>query len=756
MQESFKRINWIQTDLATERDAVVLYQRRFSVGKRVQKAEVYATCCGVMHATFNGKRITFPMAPGMDAYPFRMPYVKRDVSELLSQENEIEIYVARGWYGWYRIPKMVEEAQKRSCKFALFLTYEDGSKECVSTEDDGWTVCFGNCVESDIYNGEYYDATKSERAVRGVLHAKLDADEALVEYDGQTVCEHERLSPVGAFTTPKGEYVVDFGQEITGYVELSLTAHAGEVVEISHAEVLDKEGNFYTENYRKAKAKLTYVCKEGKQSYKPLLTFFGFRYIRFDKRPEGLTKDNVTAIVVHSRLDRTGYIRTSNPMLNRFCENVIWGQRDNFLDIPTDCPQRDERLGWTGDTQVFCRAANYNFDCEKFYARWLKMMAFEQKKYGFTPNIVPDVYGWKGFSSGWSDAATIVPWEVYRAYGNKALLAEHYPLMKRHVDSITESTTTPFLWTGGDQLGDWLALDAPSGSLEGTSDKDLIASAFYAYSTALTVRAGKELGEDTSRYEALYEQICKTFKKTYPSPQTQTECVLTLAFGLTDEKERVTQTLVNAITNCGRHLQTGFLGTPYLLHALSENGYAELAYELLLREEFPSWLYSVKCGATTIWEHWDGKNENGEMWSSDMNSFNHYAYGAVADWIYGVAAGITPLEAGYGKIKIQPISTEQLDRLEAELQTRRGLVRVKWSRTAEKVLYEITTPSDTLIVIDGREYQVQKGSYVIERFAVGAQTIRGAGLEDPDFAYVCEGMKKEMTAAQNAVAKLRS
>lgn len=731
MQEIFKRINWIQTDIATERDAVVLYKRRFPVVGIVKKAEVYATCCGVMHATLNGKRITFPMAPGMDVYPFRMPYVRCDVGDLLSQENEIEVYVSRGWYGWYRNPKMMDEAQKRSFKFALFLTYQDGSEACVSTEDDGWTVCLGNCVESDIYNGEYYDATKSEGEEKEVRRAKLDADDALIEYDGQTVCEHERIIPIGAFTTPKGEYVVDFGQEITGYVELSLTADAGEVVEISHAEVLDKDGNFYRENYRAAKAKLTYVCKDGKQSYKPLLTFFGFRYIRFDKRPEGVTERNVTAIVVHSRLERTGYIRTSNPTLNKFCENVIWGQRDNFLDIPTDCPQRDERLGWTGDTQVFCRAANYNFDCEKFYDHWLKMMGFEQKKYGFTPNIVPDVYGWEGFSSGWADAATIVPWEVYRAYGNKALLAEHYPLMKRHVDSITESTTTPFLWTGGDQLGDWLALDSDPGSLQGKSDRDLIASAFYAYSTALTVRAGKELGEDTSYYEELYGNICRTFKKTYSVPQTQTECVLTLAFDLTDEKERVARTLVNAIVDCGRHLQTGFLGTPYLLYALSENGYAELAYELLLREEFPSWLYSVRCGATTVWEHWDGKNKDGEMWSSDMNSFNHYAYGAVVDWIYGVAAGITPLDAGYGKIKIQPISTDKLDRLEVELRTRCGPVCVKWSRTAEKVVYEITTPSDALIVIDGREYNVQKGSYVVERLLAGAQVMHRADYETP-------------------------
>jgi alpha-L-rhamnosidase len=710
MQGIFKKLSWIQTDCAKGRDDVVLYKKLFSAPKKVASAKLYATCCGTLYASLNGVRVSEPMAPGVDCYPYRMPYKVYDICNLISENNELCISVARGWYGWYRQEKLICEAQKRSLKAAVFITYCDGSTACIST-DESWSVCQGKCIESDIYNGEYYDAGRDESAFNKVIETHLDIDGLLYLSDAEKLCEQERLSPVQAFITPKGEYVVDFGQNITGYIEFNVTAKKGEVIEISHCEELDKDGNFYTENYRKAKAKLVYVCKEGEQSYKPMHTFYGFRYIRLDKKPQGVSEDNFKAVVVHSNLRRTGYINTSDKLLNKLCENIIWGQRDNFFDIPTDCPQRDERLGWTGDAQVFCCAANYNFDCEKFYTHWLGMLKLEQKAYGFTPNIVPDVYGWKGFSSGWSDVAAILPWEVYLSYGNKSFLADMYPVMKRHVDSITESTTTPYLWTDGDQLGDWLALDSPEGSMQGGSDRDMIASAFYAYSTKLTVLAGKELGEDMSEYENLYENIVKTFRLRYPSPHTQTECVLTLAFGLAEDSKSVAELLVKKINDCGGHLQTGFLGTPYLLHALSRNGYGNLAYDLLLRREYPSWLYSVRCGATTVWEHWDGKKENGDFWSSEMNSFNHYAYGAVVDWIYGVAAGIIPLKPGYERIKIAPLATDRLDWLDVKYNSRQGEVCVKWSHNGGEVDYEIITPCETEIVIDGNSYTVGKGEY---------------------------------------------
>lgn len=714
MQDIFKQVKWIQTDLAKECEDVVLYKKSFSFAKKIKKAELYITACGGYCAFVNGVRVSEPMAPGCDSYPYRMPYQIYDIGKHLSERNELGVFVSRGWYGRYKKEKMLTESQKRSLKAAIFIRYDDGSEEQIQTDAD-WTVCLGNCVTSDIYNGEYYDASHRESEAQKASETVLEVNERLLLSDGESVCEQERLRPVACFTTPKGEYVIDFGQNLTGYVEISVNACEGDVIEISHAEELDKDGNFYTENYRKAQAKLTYICKDGEQIYKPLLTYYGFRYIRLDRKIAGMSEKNFTAIAVYSNLKRTGYFTSSNPRLNKFFENVIWGQKDNFLHIPTDCPQRDERLGWTGDTQVFCRAAAYNFDCEKFYVNWLRMLKCEQTAYGYTPNIVPDVYGWKGFSSAWADAATIVPWEVYQAYGNKRFLAEMFPVMKRHVDGITESTTTQYLWTGGDQMGDWLALDSPVGSLQGGSDRDFIASAFYAHSVFLTIRAGTELGYDMSVYEKLYSNIQRRFKEVYSVPDTQTECVLALMFDLTDDRKKIAERLAEKLLACGRHLQTGFVGTPYLLHALSQNGYKELSYELLLREEFPSWLYSVKCGATTVWEHWDGKNEKGEFWSSDMNSFNHYAYGAVADWIYGVAAGITPLAPGFKKIKIAPLTTEQLDWLEVHLQTREGLVCVRWQHENGGIKYNIQTPTDALIIIDGIMHDVPKGTYVYDK-----------------------------------------
>lgn len=460
--------------------------------------------------------------------------------------------------------------------------------------------------------------------------------------------------PARIFTTPVGETVIDFGQEITGYVEVSLDAHAGDCVELSHAEVLDKHGNFYTENYRAAKAKFLYFCKEGFQTWHPKLTFFGFRYIRVDQFPGGakaVRPDNFTAVVVCSDLQRTGFLSSSNPLLNKLFDNIIWGQKGNFVDVPTDCPQRDERLGWTGDAQVFIRTACYNFDTETFYRKWLADLAADQYPDGHVDHVIPAILENQKTSAAWGDAACVCPWELYQAFGDADILRSQFNSMKKWVGYITSSTTTKNLWTGGEHYGDWLGLDAPSGSYKGSSDEDLIASAFYAHSTELVIAAGKVLGEDVSEYEALYADIVTAFQQTWPVYHTQTECILAAHFHLAKDCQAAADQLAKLVTDCGIQLKTGFVGTPYLLHVLSDYGYASLAWSLLLRENYPSWLYPVTKGATTIWEHWDGIMENGDFWTRDMNSYNHYAYGAVADWVYGNAAGIRPLDdcPGYEK-----------------------------------------------------------------------------------------------------------
>ena len=507
-----------------------------------------------------------------------------------------------------------------------------------------------------------------------------------------------------------------FAPRKRGALEIALDGVKGEAVELSHAEVLDKNGNFYTENYRSAKAKYLYFCKDGAQRYKPKLTFYGFRYIRVDRFPcgaEHAAQENFTAIAVHSDMKRTGSLSCSDPLLNKLFENVIWGQKGNFLDVPTDCPQRDERLGWTGDAQVFIRTACLNFDAERFFTKWLADLAADQREDGAVGHVIPNVLHQSG-SAAWDDAATICPWAVYLAYGDPNILRAQFASMKKWVDYITAHTTTKDLWTGGEHYGDWLGLDAPSGSYKGSSREDLIASAFYAHSTALVIKAGRVLGQDISAYEALYERIVRAFRQAYPVYQTQTECTLAVYFALAEDTQKTTDQLAQMIRSCGTKLQTGFVGTPYLLHALSAHGYTELAYDLLLRREYPSWLYPVTKGATTIWEHWDGQMENGDFWSSDMNSFNHYAYGAVADWVYTVAAGIQTVEEkpGYAAVRIAPQLDKRLDWLEASVETRHGLVRSRWEKQRDMWRYEIETPVEAEVVIDGRKTLCRPGRYI--------------------------------------------
>ena len=493
------------------------------------------------------------------------------------------------------------------------------------------------------------------------------------------------------------------------------------MVDVSFAEVMDKDGNFYNDNYRDAKCHYHYTCTDGQQTYKTKLTFYGYRYIRVNEFPGEVALENFTGVVVHSDMKRTGYIRTSDKMLNQLFSNIVWGQKGNFVDVPTDCPQRDERLGWLGDAQVFARTACTNYDAEQFFNKWMNDLAGDQHEDGYVGAVIPDVWTHvedRGNSSAaWGDAMTIVPWEVYRAYGNVDVLRRQFPSMKKWVDYIGSATEQPHLWVGGWQWADWLGLDAPSGSYKGSSRESLVATAFYARSTELVIKAGHVLGEDVSAYEALHAEIVAAFRKAFPEYLTQTEMVLAVHFGLAEDRQATADQLAAKVRADGVKIQTGFVGTPYILHVLSEYGHADLAWELLLRKEYPSWLYPITKGATTIWEHWDGIMPDGSFWSRDMNSFNHYAYGSVADWIYGVAAGIQVCEAvpGYQRIRIVPQPTDKLDWLEASIATKHGLVSSKWTKVEHGWRYEITTPVEAEIIIGDEARTVPAGSYVIMR-----------------------------------------
>ncbi len=709
---------WIApaTDLG---DVCPVFLKNFPARDKIKKAELLITAMGVYEARMNGKRIgEFVFAPGWTTYEKRLQYQAYDVTALLADNNQLTVTVGKGWYrgrlGWDANDHDAKRKMPAGLLAQLEVTYEDGRKEIICS-DETWTCEESKVRFSEIYDGETYDA--SFTAVQGQAVRVIEGPFAtLIEQQGEEIREQEKLCAARLFQTPKGELVIDFGQNLTGYVEITVDAKAGEEVRLSHAEVLDKEGNFYTKNYRSAKASYHYICKDGAQTYKPMLTFYGFRYIRVDAFPGGThaaKPENFKAIVVHSDLKRTGHLSCSNPLLNKLFDNVIWGQKGNFLDVPTDCPQRDERLGWTGDAQVFVRTAALNYNVEKFFTKWLADMAADQEEDGRIGHVIPDILG-KGGSAAWGDAATICPWEIYLAYGNAEMLADQFECMKKWVGFITTHTKDQYLWTGGEHYGDWLGLDAPSGSYKGSSREDFIATAFYAYSTSLVIKAGKVLGKDVSEYEKLYENIVAAFRAAYPEYRTQTECVLAAHFKLAADCQAAANQLAVMVEKCGVQLQTGFVGTPYLLHVLSDYGYSKLAYSLLLREQYPSWLYPVTKGATTIWEHWDGIMENGDFWSADMNSYNHYAYGSVADWVYGVAAGIKPIEEfpGYRKVKIAPIPDERLQWLKASLDTKYGMIRSEWKKDGTVWRYEIETPVEALVTIDNKTYEVSKGKYI--------------------------------------------
>lgn len=711
---------WIRC--GKEADSPVFF-RSFELDFKVKNAVLSITAAGVYEARLNGERVgEFFLAPGWTVYRKRLQVQRYDVTELLKAKNELSVTVGSGWYSG-RIARECKPADPAVMLLAeLEITADDGSVHRIVT-DSSWLSAQSAVRFSDIYDGEEYDAAFSDS--NPVFAVEKDFPKTqLIKQEGEEIRLQDELKPVRVIHTPRGETVVDFGQEITGIVRLTVRAKQGDIITLSCAEVLDNDGNFYNANYRSARSRMILHCKDGEQTWQPMLTFYGFRYLKVEGWPGDFDPQSLTAIVVCSDIKRTGTLLCGNQKLNRLFSNIVWGQRGNFVDVPTDCPQRDERLGWTGDAQVFINTACYQFDTKKFYTKWLEDVKAEQRPNGGIPDVVPGVRmevdsDEVRLSCAWTDAATVCPWELYRHYGDRELLASHFDMMRRWVDCITSVTTTPNLWTGYNKdgfrhYGDWLGLDAEEGSYVGSSDRDFLASAYYAYSTSLVLKAGRALGIDVSEYEKLYENIKNEFKKTYSVCKTQTECAVALFFDLAYDKKAVAGQLAKMVRENGNRLTTGFVGTPYLLYALSQNGYTDVAYSLLTQEKFPSWLYSVNNGATTIWEHWDSRREDGTFWSTDMNSFNHYAYGSVAGWVFEEAAGIRPAEdgAGFTKLKIEPKPDARLGWLRASLKTPHGEILSEWTCEEDRIRYSITVPVEASIVIDGKEHSVKPGTYM--------------------------------------------
>lgn len=701
MIDSIFSAKWIKAQTEHELDTV-MFKKTATFDKKIKSATLTVTSLGVYEAYVGGKRVgDFILAPAWTDYKHRLQYQTYDITDMLSSELDLCISVGGGWYSssishpWPHDPKNTEHLLRPVQLLAsVDIVYEDDTKDVIVT-DETWQVSKWNVVYSDIYHGETYDACAVTDFMPVALgNARYDI---LIPTEGEKIVEHEALAPVREIRTPKGERVIDFGQEITGYVAFDVTAKAGERIVIDHAEVLDSDGNFYRDNLRTALVKIEYTCKDGKQSYKPHHTFMGFRYIRLTECPEEIPADAFKAIVVCSELKRTGHFECSNEKVNKLYSNLVWGNRDNFLDVPTDCPQRDERLGWTGDAQVFIKTAAYNFDVQKFFTKWLRDMYVGQSRKGAIPRVIPnvldedDVYASNELrcSAAWGDAATVCPWQIYVSYADRELLCEMLPMMERFVSHIHNDGDDPYRWCNGQVYGDWLSMEP--------TDMSFIADAFYAYSTSLVIKARRVLGLDTAKYDELYRNIVDAFRRNHPTYTSQTECVLALHFKLTTEPEATAAQLARLIHENDDRLTTGFVGTPYLLHALSDNGYADVAYSLLLQEKFPSWLFSVNMGATTIWEHWDSLKEDGTFWSTEMNSFNHYAYGSVGDWLYGVVCGIKPREdkPGYEEFDFAPIADERLDFVNMEYESRYGKIKAGWKRKDGGFEYHLTVPCGT-------------------------------------------------------------
>ncbi len=717
--------NWIKA-AKNMGEVVPVFSKKVEC-ENVKKATVSLTTLGVYCLYINGKRVgDYVLAPGWTVYETRLQYQTYDITPYLKNgENEIQIGVGFGFTMHHR--KHIKDKSYEDVKLIAEIEIEDENGLSIIDTDESWDYAESQTLFSSMYDGETFDANR-EITVLG--KAIIDSDEPktpLIPQEGEIVKEVKRLSAKEIITTPSGDTVIDFGQNLTGYVEFKIKGNAGEEAVITHAEVLDKDGEFYTENYRSAKNEIRFICDGNEHTFKPHYTFQGFRYIKLQGFSDEISLENFTAIVVCSNIKRTGHFACSSDMLNKLYHNIIWGQMGNFLDIPTDCPQRDERLGWTGDAQVFVRTASYNFDVYKFFSKWLKDLAAAQLENGSIPHIIPDP-GWyrnsktDKSSAAWADAATICPWQIYVTYGNKEILENQFESMKKWVDYL-DNISTDHLWLQDWHFGDWLGLDAEEGSYSGSTDENVIANAYYYYSTSLLVKAGKVLGVDVTKYEENLPLIRQAFIEKYLSDgrmisNTQTACVLALYFSLCDDKETVTQQLVEIINEYG-HMTTGFVGTPYLLHALSENGETKKAYDLLLREEYPSWLYPVTKGATTIWEHWDGIKPDGSMWSKDMNSFNHYAYGAVGDWMYGVLAGINPDEnaPGFKHIIFKPQTDERLTFAEASIDTAYGTVKSEWKTENGKTTYIFTVPNGTVATayLGDESYALGAGVHKFER-----------------------------------------
>ena len=726
------KAKWIEMSGDTIRYAPSPHFRKgFAVNKPVRSARIYITSHGYYELHLNGKKVGDQvLTPGWTSYAKRLQYQVYDVTNQINTgDNTIGAVLGDGWFrgtlaggrNWAVYGKRL------GLLLQLKITYTDGTETLVVTDETWKGFNDGAIRMNDIYNGETYDARKKVTGWnlsgfndKNWVKASVASynNEILIASEGSPVRKIQEIKPVKIFKTPKGSLIVDMGQNMVGWVRLRVKGESGTVVTLRHAEIMDKFGEFYTKNLRAAKCQLTYtLAGTGDEVYEPRFTFMGFRFVEVTGFPGELTADNITGVVVHSDMTPTGTFECSNPLVNQLQHNIQWGMKGNFVDVPTDCPQRDERLGWTGDAQAFSRTAAFNMDVSSFFTKWLKDVSADQKPGGEVPDVLPDILNKQGAlaaqpSAGWGDVAVIAPWTMYLVYGDRQILENQYPGMKAWVEYIRKKAGDSYIWKGGSKFGDWLFYHPPVNSHsepDGYTEPDFIATAFYAYSARLLSMAAKEIGktEDEKYYTELYNKVRSVFINEYVTPagrvgtNSQTSYVLALMFDLLPDELRLNAAkfLVADIKSRRNHLSTGFLGTSYLCHVLTRFGFTDVAYDLLLQQTYPSWLYPVKMGATTIWERWDGQKTDSTFQDAGMNSFNHYAYGAIGDWMYRVSAGIETVGPGYRHILIQPNPTKRLEYAKASFESSYGTITSGWERKDGKIIIKVRIPANTTATI---------------------------------------------------------
>ncbi len=725
---------WIQAPWAGDprtSPPVPLFRKAFSLSAGVSSAALTVAVRGLVRVEINGRRLgEDEFVPGWSDYRRRIFYMEYDASGLLAAgDNVLGFILGDGWYcGHIANRERQFYGDRPSIRAELRVSGADGCRMTVAT-DKSWQVAEGPWLASDIIMGETFDARRdrtgwsqpgSGGAGWSAAEPAPESPAELTPYIGEPVQAQEIL-PGRVVDVPENGgrgTLIDFGQNLTGRVRLRLSGERGACVTLRHGEVLDETGGLYTDNLRSARATDQYTCKGGgDETYEPLFTFHGFRYAEVSGVPPEAV-EGAEAVVLHSGFRRTGWFSCSHPLLNQLAENIRWGLKGNFLDVPTDCPQRDERLGWTGDAQVFAPTAAFFYDVQRFFQRWLLNLRDAQEAVGGSvPPCVPDCrcFGLpEDGGPGWADAALIVPWAMYRHYGDPLFLADAWPSMVRYMEYLAANKVKGFIRSHPDKdswggFGDWLA-PAADNAVGGTTPKDLIGTAFYANNARILADTAAVLGDDTARarWEALHGEIVRAFRRRFVrgdgtySGETQTACVLALQFDLLEECMRagVFETLVRDVRSRDNHLGTGFVGTPFLLHVLERFGALDLAYTLLEQESCPSWLFPVIHGATTVWERWNGWTPEDGFADKGMNSFNHYAYGTVGDWLVSTVAGLAPAAPGYAALRFKPRPGGSLTAAEARLLTPHGEASIAWQVEGDSLSIELEVPPGVPAVLD--------------------------------------------------------